>query len=817
MNCNWSAGHCISPETPAMLSQDGLVLGNGDLSLSVYRSAEGLVWRLGKSDVWDRRLDLSDDPPPAHIDEVARGIRDEGWKCPPYGGPVEATKGTDNPDRMREICQGVAPSYKHRPYPCPKPVGEICLHFPPDLGEPQITQSLEIEKGILTISCRWPGGAAVEIESFVPPRDNIVVIKWRADGWDKSTSMPPGMPVWFSVYRWADPTIEAFAEMLASLGAGDMSGLHTYAQPKVTPLPPPEIVRDEKNGLQQVRQSFPPETTFPDGFEVRMAPLGKSMEVTAVKPGPSGEARLHARPIAAKICGGELLVGVTTASDAGGAAAAMLSLHKRAVSDGNIADSLRKQTIDSARAFWSKSAVRCSDPVIENTWYEALHARRCSYRPDVPPPGMAMLANVADYSAWHGDYHMNFNLQSAFWGNYAANHIDLGDAYFKAIDFMIDMGRRIARDYYDCRGVFIQLSGYPILGGGDVMGVVPMGRMAYMTGWAANLYWLRYLHTMDAAWLAEAGYPVIRDCSLFYTDFLTPEDDGLYHAFPSNVGEDGFTGRVEDYKDRAQVLRFARYCLRAAIKAAEILGVDNGLREQWREILARLASDDGRGEVELPAVPRELVEVFAPEFYSMASYEPADLPQLPTGSKFEKSPWADRGDCLWQWFFGKVPWTMLIHLRLGIFDADRDWPHVRELISRWRRPNGLLEAYSRSMLGPVGGWTESLGIIAPLQEMMLQSWKGHIEIFPAMPTGADCSFKTLRAERAFLVSASLSGGVIGPVEITSEKGCICRLANPWPGGIIVTDSRGGEVRTDSHDGIVSFPTTVGETYVVRPI
>ncbi len=38
-------------------------------------------------------------------DEVAHGIEVEGWKCGPYGGPVEATRGTKDPQRMREICQ----------------------------------------------------------------------------------------------------------------------------------------------------------------------------------------------------------------------------------------------------------------------------------------------------------------------------------------------------------------------------------------------------------------------------------------------------------------------------------------------------------------------------------------------------------------------------------------------------------------------------------------------------------------------------------------------------------------------------------------
>jgi hypothetical protein len=65
------------------------VWGNGDLSVSVYQTADRIVWRFGKGNQWDRRLDLSDDPKPAHISEIVHGIKVEGWKWPPSGTAVE--------------------------------------------------------------------------------------------------------------------------------------------------------------------------------------------------------------------------------------------------------------------------------------------------------------------------------------------------------------------------------------------------------------------------------------------------------------------------------------------------------------------------------------------------------------------------------------------------------------------------------------------------------------------------------------------------------------------------------------------------------
>ena len=93
--------HNIELHERVLHPEEGLLLGNGDLSVSVYQDADRIIWRFGKGDVWDRRLDLSSDPKPAHIAEVAHGIKVEGWKCPPYGGgPVEGPAGLRRSQRQ---------------------------------------------------------------------------------------------------------------------------------------------------------------------------------------------------------------------------------------------------------------------------------------------------------------------------------------------------------------------------------------------------------------------------------------------------------------------------------------------------------------------------------------------------------------------------------------------------------------------------------------------------------------------------------------------------------------------------------------------
>ena len=67
-----------------------------------------------------------------------------------------------------------------------------------------------------------------------------------------------------------------------------------------------------------------------------------------------------------------------------------------------------------------------------------------------------------------------------------------------------------------------------------------------------------------------------------------------------------------------------------------------------------------------------------------------------------------------------------------------------------------------------------------IQEMLIQSHTGIVQIFPAVPkTWKDISFDQLRTEGAFLVSAKKEKGVIVTVEIKSEKGGVLKMKNPF--------------------------------------
>ena len=254
------------------------------------------------------------------------------------------------------------------------------------------------------------------------------------------------------------------------------------------------------------------------------------------------------------------------------------------------------------------------------------------------------------------------------------------------------------------------------------------------------------------------------------------------------------------------MLRHTCYCLRSAIRASQILDVDEDLRAQWQDRLDHCAGEDGKPPRRLEGVEKLCYELNSPEFGFGRPYRPQ--PETHNGKPLPPKPTV--------WYFGQYPWFAMMWLRASGFIADRDFPVFRKIVETWRHPNGLCWGMAVANYGHCGAWTESLGAIAPLQEMMLQSWDGALRVFPAWPRNVDASFTSFRAEGAFLVSASWSKGKVTSIEILSEKGAACCLYSPWPGGLQVRDEEGRAIAVgkDAY-GRPSFGTRPGGKYVVR--
>jgi alpha-L-fucosidase 2 len=100
-----------------------------------------------------------------------------------------------------------------------------------------------------------------------------------------------------------------------------------------------------------------------------------------------------------------------------------------------------------------------------------------------------------------------------------------------------------------------------------------------------------------------------------------------------------------------------------------------------------------------------------------------------------------------------------------------------------------------------------------IHEMLLQSHKNFIEVFPAVPKNwKNVSFKTLRAEGAFLVSAKKENGVPIEVKIRSETKGTLRIKLPFKTWINTGIDRS---QVTIENGIAVMKTTKGQTITFK--
>ena len=753
-----------------------MIVGNGDLSVSVYETHDAIAFRLGKNDVWDRRLPGVGEPPPVTRREYIDGILKEGWKAGAFfyskdGGPV-ATKGTKDEARMRAVTKGVSPYLDYSSAPCPKPTGELELHWPTDLGSPtSFVQQVSVEDNVLTVEMRWRGGVSLSVEAVIPPDENVLSVDWRLDGWTEWTRVGVATPVWAHLVRHQDVAQHEWARRdiarNGALGPGKL-----WLDHPVPALPKPTATT---NGIAAIEQAFYPDEIYPDGFRCRLTLLDdKAASVNLPQTEDPAYARLEWRP---KVrTAGRVAVAVTTSGDR----------TLDAPSAKPHAD-YAAATRTAARTWWAKSSFSVpGDRFLEDAWYATLHARHAIVRPGKVPPGLFFPSTVQDHSWWHGDYHANYNFANIYLGDFTANRLDDAEGWFDTVDWFAPIGRLIARKYFGCRGVYVPLMAFPVRPKDDYNGYVACGRMTYMTGWAMSHYWEYYLYTRDADWLRTRGYPFIRDVALFYLDFLikAPSEDlppeaegGLYHVFPSTDGESGLTGDAKDCMDRPCSVRMCRHALYAAIEASKVLGVDAELRAEWQDRLDHLAGD-AQG---LAGYERFCKIAAQPEFGGAKPYvePPAEGP-------------ARKPDSREDWYLGHLVHPYMTWLRNNGFVPSRDFVKYRHLLEKWTHANGLAWGMSLADLGRTGVWTEALGVMMPVQETILQSWDGAIRLFPYWPKACDVSFRDWRAQGAFLVSASLCGGKVKDVSVVSEKGADLLLHGEWT----VFDADGKACPTD---------------------
>jgi hypothetical protein len=496
-------------------------------------------------------------------------------------------------------------------------------------------------------------------------------------------------------------------------------------------------------------------------------------------------------------------------------------------------DEAFRKTAASWTEYWNKSGVALADTFLEEIWYRNLYFFNCAVKAGVTCPGLFAnwsLGNIG--TAWHGDYHMNYNTQQPFWLPFSSNRLDKNLPYVDLVYHMLPVSEKWAKEYYHMRGAFFPHSAYPVEMTHHPYPVPDWGWEVFETPWAVQGLWWHYLYSMDTDFLRDRAFYPIKQAALFLVDYMTRPDahgqqwnDDRYHIFPSVPPElysltPGFRYNYDTQTD----ITLTRFLFKAYLEAVNTLKYDRqeaATVKDVKQILAKLpdystAESPVYGEIytSVPGetdrtvynLPANLMHVFPGEEYGLDAPEDVRQKLLNTFRAHRNEGGND------------IVTLNMIAVRLGVLDIEK----FKRQVNYCLLPNGTaadmcMQGGGRyddgggfDFMAHMGMWFENFALPLVINECLMQSYDGTIRLYPNWDKSKDAEFSTLRAVGAFLVSSKLANGEVEHVRILSEKGQPCRMKNPW-GNAAVRLTRNGTPAETLNGELLSFKTKAGET------
>ncbi|MEI8121172.1 MAG: hypothetical protein WCI20_03910 [bacterium] len=763
-----AARHPILHQGPAINFFQGSLLGNGGMGVVVRSRPDGLLLHFGHNAVWDVRLDERHANSigtfaegVAHIDSIASDtqyLQQDAW--------------------YKQYVQTVEASYQ-KPYPRPFPCGSVVLGWDARRVE-VLGHHVDISTGILR----------VELEVDRCQRLFLAcLVEWESDRLWIAAQDVSGKPCAAPIDRirmFADPSTPK--EFPPRIEHGDLTQGQMFFHQTLTgtvPELPVDPAKDRAFRLSLCTQRRMQRTSLMDfdGLTWDKGPLWGTCD-----PKSTEDFILQV----------QLDHGLATAIEKTSPVFCPCTAENWFLA--------AQRTSTALAAWWQASAVQLDDPELEALWYQQLYLNRIACAPGTTAPGLFANWSYNNIgTAWHGDYHLNYNTQQVFWAAFASNHVEQHLPYVDLVERLRPIARIWAKDFFQLPGECHLHSAYPV-----PMTVNPypspvVGWEICETPWVVQSLWWHWEYTRDRNFLATRAWPALREAACFLIAFVRRPDscqrfaDNRYHVWPT-VAPELYLMRPgwRHNSDCLVTLVLGRYLLRAVISAIYELGLvktETALLADCQDVLEKLVDDPkaktADGLVYLPEpdshpdVVQNLPVTGFPAFPGETVGLGSSAEDLELIRRTIRTARNEGGNDL-----------VIRHVqaaRAGTLDLERFLRQVRYC----RLPNGSCSDLALSTGGRYGDgtefdfmagmgiWVENTSLPLVLAEALMQSWDGTIRLFPAWPHHREATFENLRAKGAFLVSAKICQGSVQHLTITSLAGAALRLELPWPKGALV--------------------------------
>ena len=791
--------HPITYDHPAIDFFEGALLGNGAMGVVVTTRPDAVVLYFGHNNVWDIRIAENNREKIGTFKEVFKKVK-----------AIPDTLSLLTQDLWYKEYSTMARENYSKPYPRPFPCGSVLLGFDRRKAE-LIGHRLDISSGICEVTLLTDDKKEIKLQIFTDmTRDQL----------------------WMQL-----------VDNQGKLCENIFDRVRVMIDPS-TPAEFPKAKTEEElsGGLLSFRQILPYEE--PEKYKLSKGhPKDKALRLITAINGPMEKVdridwngnKKEMATLEAGIKRKDQFIGCITLQEG----------LNTDVSDGlpvivtpcseDLAASMDKN-IQIWKDYWNKSGVILCDQFLEKMWYHNLYFLNCATKDGITTPGLFanwMYNKIG--TAWHGDYHMNYNTQQPFWVTYSSNHLEKNLPYVNLIEFLMDVSTGWAKTYYELPGAYFPHTAFPVDMTMNPYPVPTWGWEVCETPWAVQGLWWHYLYSGDTEYLKTRAYGPIKAAVEFLVAYMKrPEargpqwKDDKYHIFPTVPPElyglrPGFKYNYDCNAD----LSLTKFIFKAFNRATAILKTEENekvLLEDIKDILSHFpeyptAVSKKYGKV-LVSVPEEHDEVVYNCPDALFTVFPGEDHGLHSD---EKTTEILKNTYLNQQNEGgnDLVFINLQAARIGMLDLER----FKRQVNYCLLPNGTaalmaMQVHGRyndltnyGFMDNMGIWLENFSLPAVVNECLMQSYDGTIRFFPNWPIDKDAEFHNLRAAGAFLVSASLKNSKVNEIEIISEAGGLLKVILPWSSGSRIKTKKG--IQT-SKSPMVEINTEKGEIVLFKP-
>lgn len=439
------------------------------------------------------------------------------------------------------------------------------------------------------------------------------------------------------------------------------------------------------------------------------------------------------------------------------------------------------------KGYWSKSSVSLPDSVLQKQYDNEMYKFGSVTRSDSYPISLQAVwtADNGKLPPWKGDYHHDLNTQLSYWPTYTGNHLDEGLGYLNTLWSQRDTYKAYTKSYFETDGM--NVPGVCALNGAPMGGWIQYAMSQTAGAWLAYHFYLHWKYSDDDKFLKEMAYPFINDVAIYMEQNSMVDENGvrrLEYSSSPEIFDNSVNAWFTEMTNYDQALMHSLFAI--ASEVAEGAGHADEA-EHWKTLYGQLADFDVDADGSLTFAKGFPYDSSHRHFsHAMAIY-PLGLLDVSNGEEDKRIIDATirKLDEFGSGYWTGYSFAWLGNLKARALDGDGAADALRTFATCFCSPNtfhlngdqsGTGKSYFTYRPFTLEG---NFAFASGIQEMLLQSHAGVINIFPAIPSDwRDVSFENLRAQGGILVSARMVDGKVTSVKLESPKQCTVKVAIP---------------------------------------